>query len=55
MIIFIFLLIILLIADAFLYAAAPYEIRSGHWWSWLPGSGYYAQYKYIQKEQHIGR
>lgn len=38
------LLTIFFVGDVVCYINTPYEIRAGHWWSWFPGSGYYAQY-----------
>ena len=32
------------VGDVFCYINASYEVRANHWWSWFPGSGYYAQY-----------
>ena len=39
------LYLIFSIIDIILFATAPYEIRSFHWWSLLPGSGFVAQWK----------
>jgi hypothetical protein len=40
--------ILLYIGDVILYFHTPYEIRAGHWWSWLPMSGYYSFYLYMK-------
>ena len=46
------LLSVLLVADVVFYLNAPYEVRAWHWWSWLPISGFYAQYKAAQQKMH---
>ena len=40
-----FWLLMFFVGDVILYFRAPREIRSGHLWLALPGSGFYVWYK----------
>ena len=44
---------ILLVCDFVCYINAPYEVRADNWWSWLPGSGFLAQYLAAQQSVHL--
>jgi hypothetical protein len=36
--------VIFMLVDSLLYATSPFEIRHGHWWSYIPGSGFVAKF-----------
>ncbi len=42
-------IVIIIVADVISYVNAPYEVRSGHWYSYLPGSGFVAAIKTVRK------
>ncbi len=44
LIVCILVIVLVFILDLELYISTDYEIRSGHWWSYFPGSGFYAKY-----------